>query len=343
MIKDKTEYENFISKLPKLRDDEVIFVSLSARNKYLTAVERDKFGLSRTEMFGREIIYENTMEAHELIMTKLSTVREWRKTKLGMVIPEKALVVYMNLNPSHTVRAMGNFMSEMMKEMFMYNENLASGHDLKNNLKRFKNCRGVLNTQLQKSSSRKLFIDIDIDCIEQDILNEAMSILTKNECKYFVVKTQGGYHICVKRDSLGFNYVHDVIDHCNTMIKNNNYEGVVENNKNFMVPVPGTLQANKSVKLVYSNYYKYDTKVIKVHEKFNITGKGTCVMALLEDHKDWKSYVNEVVELNGEAKGLYTIMDAEETKCNSFGLQPLAVGFIVEPYEGNSYGFRQSN
>ena len=68
MIEDRKHFEKFISKLPTLRMDEVSFISLSARNKYLTNEERLTLGLGRTEMFGREIAYENTVESLELVM-----------------------------------------------------------------------------------------------------------------------------------------------------------------------------------------------------------------------------------------------------------------------------------
>lgn len=48
LIHNREEYNKFINILPDLKDDEVYFLSLSARNKYLTDAERTLFGLGRT-------------------------------------------------------------------------------------------------------------------------------------------------------------------------------------------------------------------------------------------------------------------------------------------------------
>ena len=255
MIENVTEFRKFLNVLPQLSNNEVFFVSLSARNKYLTLQEREQYSLGRTEMFGREIIFDNSFESFNLVFKKLKTILEYRKTKNGNTIPDKCLTTYMNLNPSHTVNSVGNFIKTMTQELLEYTNNVVKGHDTKVNLDRFRNSRSILNTSFQKTSSRKMFVDIDIDCKNEEILKVSCDILTKNGAKFFVVKTQGGWHVVVKRETLKFNYVKYVIEHCNTLINNSEFlSGIVEHNKNLMVPVPGTLQANKLVKLVCVNY-----------------------------------------------------------------------------------------
>ena len=61
MIVDQEQYDAFIEWLPELQHDETYFLSLSARNKYLTDEEREFYGLGRTEMFSRFVARDKEM------------------------------------------------------------------------------------------------------------------------------------------------------------------------------------------------------------------------------------------------------------------------------------------
>ena len=79
------EAKEFASMLAPLNMDEVYFISLSARNKYLTQEERDEYSLGRTEMFAREIITKNT--DFEFAFRKLTGHLYARRTNNGKEIP----------------------------------------------------------------------------------------------------------------------------------------------------------------------------------------------------------------------------------------------------------------
>jgi len=115
MIANKEQFDRFIDILPDLEKDEVYFVSLSARNKYLTEDERKEFSLGRTEMFSREIARDKSGLYY--VMNKLKASLEYRRTKNGKEIPSKSLVVYANINPSSTIKAYQSFKQEMDKQI----------------------------------------------------------------------------------------------------------------------------------------------------------------------------------------------------------------------------------
>lgn len=263
---DFEEFNKFFDILPEVDSDETFFISLSARNKYLTDEERDKYALGKTEMFGREIIYQKNIENFKTVFLKLESTLSYRFTNNGSRVPEKCLVVYMNLNPTSTFEAVSHFQKEMNGVTRDYVKGLKRGNDVDVFEQRFKNAQGILRTQMQKYTSRKLFADIDIDCKDQRVLDMVVDFLEDHECKYFVIETHGGWHIPVLISSLRANkcnYV-SVINDANKFIKENGVckmngkPAEVENNTNHMIPVPGTYQANFLVKMLYCNITQSD-------------------------------------------------------------------------------------
>ena len=94
------------------------------RLDHLTDEERKLYSLGRTEMFGREFVYEKSVDKFELILKKLDLTLEYRTTSNGSIIPDKAMVVYFNLNPTSTIKAYQAFQEEMNKELFLLLNNI---------------------------------------------------------------------------------------------------------------------------------------------------------------------------------------------------------------------------
>ena len=101
MIANLEIFDRFRNLLTDLKNDEVYFISLSARNKYLTDEEREYYGLGRTEMFARTLIRDKY--DMEYPMRKLKSALGYKRTKNGYEIPEKCLVTYININPSSII------------------------------------------------------------------------------------------------------------------------------------------------------------------------------------------------------------------------------------------------
>jgi len=56
IIYDEDQVRQFHALLKPLVKDEVYFLSMSARNKYLTQEERELYNLGRSEMMSRKIV-----------------------------------------------------------------------------------------------------------------------------------------------------------------------------------------------------------------------------------------------------------------------------------------------
>lgn len=247
LIKDLNQFHKFINILPDLKNDEIYFVSLSCRNKYLTTEEREFYGLGRTEMFSRNIVRKK--EDFEYTLSKLESTLQYKLTKTKCKIPEKALVIYVNINPSSMMKAYFTLMQEMNKEM----------HDIMFALQSNKqpNYSGIhlldrkLMNCIQRARSRKVFIDIDFDIKDNFyIVNNLLTELSIRQILYFLIQTKSGYHVLIDLESMKdkkFNLNYEV-QKCNQMTVLHYGEVII--NTNGMIPVPGTLQAGELVKII---------------------------------------------------------------------------------------------
>jgi len=251
LIKNREMYDTFVKFLPELERDEVYFLSLSARNKYLTEDEREAYSLSRTEMFSRHIAHDK--EGIEYAIKKMEAELEVKTTRSGHRIPEKALVVYFNIHPSSMTRAYTSFKDQMNAHYDEIVKSLMKGSNP--HYHPFLGMRTKLMNHIQKSSSRKEWVDIDIDIDaldEETALRYSASIanpLFMHSINNVRIKTQGGVHLLVKRSDLNTKPMniplHKLIGNIHKELKG--LGGECKFNNNAMVPLPGTNQAGKLV------------------------------------------------------------------------------------------------
>ena len=226
-----------INVLPPLEPDEVYFVSLSARNKYLTAEERTHYALGRTEMFARTTA---DSKAHFLsrALPKMYASLSYRRTKSGLEFPRQALVTYMNVNASSMTRAW----FELQRKMAQVQEEFVAGKMRGNrpSTDGFLNLEREMMNCVQRATGSRKWLDVDFDTEHHDLLGDTICALTDMEIPWVEVETQGGWHLLVDRVALkGSNYrLHEEAN-----------GGEVVFNSNNMVPLPGTLQAGVPVKI----------------------------------------------------------------------------------------------
>lgn len=258
-IHDKEELKKFFDIiLPPLNNEEVYFVSMSARNKQLTEDERLFYDLGRTEMFERKIIREKDWMNFFRTIRKFEMHEEGITGRLGVPLPPHCLILYLNINPCNMIMAWRKFQDEMTENVF----NLVSGRG--SDPAFFKRMNRLMMNAVQTSKGTKHYIDIDIDFIDKEKASsyEFVNLFTKEFAdrgvEYFVVSTKGGFHILLKKSTLKFNY--------NELVENWNQPGPVYGikevtvNKNDMIPIPGTLQAGYPVTVWWemSNYKEKD-------------------------------------------------------------------------------------
>lgn len=254
IIKDQKQFDKFIDILPELKNDEVYFISLSARNKYLTKDERNFYSLGQTEMFGREIA-QTKEKLKDYTIRKLEANLYSKRTRNGKEIPQKSLVCYMNVNPSGMVKSYFQFQKEMNRQISEIT--IALQNDKKPNYS-FVNIqtRELMNC-IQKSTGTKHFIDIDCDTKEPAVTESIILTLNDANIKYYIIETRGGYHFLIKKDTIPSKKNGTIIRSfnlqkmCTDAIKKSKIEKVeVMINGNAMVPVPGTMQSDFLVKLI---------------------------------------------------------------------------------------------
>lgn len=250
LLYSETELQEFIKLLPQLEKDELWFVSLSARNKYLNEEEREFYHLGRTEMFSREFIYETYLENFKYVLTMLEAQLTYRRTKSNQLFPEKAMITYFNLNPSSGISAYLDFQKEMNKELGDLVNGLEKNNDNERIYSRFKKCQSILKSSFQTEISRKIFLDVDFDTLDYAYVNDFTSFCDDNNIKYFVVSTKSGFHVCLKKETVKCNFM-KILSALDTSVKSKG-KGEVILNSNLMIPLPGTLQGGHEVLILCS-------------------------------------------------------------------------------------------
>jgi hypothetical protein len=197
VLADPAIISDFVSHLPDLGDNELYFLSLSARNKYLNEQEREHFSLGRTEMFSRQIAMDR--DGIALALNRMKGDLESKRTRNGREIPNRSLVVYMNIHAMSTLKAYGTFVEEMNRHQTETIHALLNGNTP--NLTAFLRMQTRLMNHIQKATGSKKFVDLDIDAPQMtanDIRNVISGKLRDNGVKHLVIRSRGGYHIMVE-------------------------------------------------------------------------------------------------------------------------------------------------
>lgn len=247
LVHDKEMFDKFVNTvLPPLNDGEVYFVSLSARNKYLTPEEREHYSLGRAEMFSRTLCYGDW----DYVMAKMAASLEYKTTKNGLPFPEHALVVYVNVNPSNMVKASMNFAKTVMRVSSELLTGYMGEKDTQPNLKSLDKADRLLMNEIQKATGTRHYLDVDVDAPEE-VAVVLREFLMFHGVLFHEVKTHGGTHFLVNRVSLNESKaeLHRVVAEQHRLVKCSG-KGEVVFNDNQMVSMPGTLHGGKLVRLV---------------------------------------------------------------------------------------------
>jgi len=226
---------DFVSLLPELKNDEVWFVSLSARKKYLDSEQAKEINLNHAEMFNRKII--RSLEKFPQILERLSA--DGYYTKDGHPYPENSLVVYFNVNPTGMIRAYEKFSGKVTQ--LLADLALKEGPIAEHTITQIRKLDVLFMNEIQKQRATKHFIDIDVDTKDEVVYDKLTNGLRDRGAEYITVVTHGGYHVLVWRKTLKFNY-NELVKECDLMTD----EEVIVN-PNEMIPLPGTMQGGHLV------------------------------------------------------------------------------------------------
>lgn len=256
-IYDINELKKFYDKcIPDLEDFEVFFLSLSARNKYLTKEEQKELSLGRTEMFSRRIVRLKDFDRLTRVITQLECNEEGYKTKTNASIPNKCIVVYWNINPSNSLKAYRKF-NKIINEYTFEAVNADKKEDIS---RRFNKMDIQLMNAYQTERGRRIYIDMDVDVMPEDGQAEVVSAMAQffeeKNVDYNIIDTKGGVHFLVRAASLGVNKVNpnlaievgfEALSRFHDRdVTPEEFEIII--NKNAMIPLPGTLQGGYEVR-----------------------------------------------------------------------------------------------
>lgn len=233
IINDKDALIEFINWLPDLKDNEQYYLSLFARKKYCQDIikSNDKTQLKR---------FTSTKERmFDKIKQLELQLGDWKLKDIS--VPQESLVVYIMPNPRCMHKA-----TEMLGKKCW-------------DLYRSKNynLHAEAMSCIQKSKSRSIFLDFDIDTDKEKLLVSDIS-QTLNEIfpdykvlgqPYTIIETRGGYHLLINIK------VADNIRHHFSLSKNW-YQEVrskfdIDQISDQMIPIPGTIQGNFIPKMYY--------------------------------------------------------------------------------------------
>ena len=181
IITDKEKLLDFIEWLPDLEDNEKFYCSLFARKKYCSDLlhSNDKSQLKRF-LSNKERLYEKIKQLEvEIGAYKLKSIDA----------PQASLALYINPNPRDLKRA-------------TYDGIIKLAELLKNGNSNY-NPHAELMSCIQKSKSRNIYLDFDIDTKDFK-LKELKNYI--NESCLQILETRGGYHVLVKLNEVEAKY-----------------------------------------------------------------------------------------------------------------------------------------
>lgn len=252
--------------LKPLGPTEVFFLSLSARNKYLSEEKRDYYHLGRSEMFAKSIVREYSWERFLRTIRRFECHREGYLTQNGLPIPSEALVCYININPSETLKVIREFDRILSEYTFELLNTAVAGKDRENILNRLNKIDNNLLTAYQKSTGTKHWVDFDMDVdkrwkpFESTRIKAFLASKDIGDSEAVWIDTKSGYHLLIARDKLKFNpdeLVAFALEESYRSWLTENVPGgkalelwesrEIIMNKNQMIPLPGTFQGNHIV------------------------------------------------------------------------------------------------
>ncbi len=249
LIIDEAELRDFFDKLLYPLDDyEVFYTELTASDRFLTPEERQHH-----QVVGISVVERRTVSSYDWDEFR-SAVRRYEAHKEayvsgGVPIPHKAFGLFINVNPSSLLEAYRVFNEQIVEIL----TRLLAGDE------RYRpDLRGAdarLLIAVANSHARKRYTDIRIDVDEPELACRILGFLVKKldefEVSYFVVQGAVGFDVLVRRESISRNNdsVKKANDFALEVADGSKWEVAIATNE--LIPLPGTLQCGKPVRVLW--------------------------------------------------------------------------------------------
>ena len=262
---------------------DVDFFCVAARKKYMTPEERQLTQLGDTCMMEKTPVreYDENIFIHKL--QKVDSCLDHLYSHNGTNIPRSCMVLYMNVNHTSMIEALKGLKIDLaLFESELYDIFTKNGlrEGVGNKIKRLDNLT-LKAYQNPKNISKRTWVDIDIDVegLNQTSINATLDnmirskvhpLLVITEKPYIIIGTHGGYHILVNTQWIsghnrawakyakdtdmnlksGILFVEDFTKSLKALMIEKNLDAKeIKVNQNAMVPIPGTLQGGKEVRI----------------------------------------------------------------------------------------------
>lgn len=193
IIRDEKLLLEFIAWLPNLQQNEVYFLCLQARKKYMPSIKsKDKSQLKRF-VSNKERLFEK--------IKQLECVVGAYRTDDGEIITDDGIALYITTNPRDMKKATFNSIKSLVDLIEKDCKNL--------------NPHSEVLSQIHKSKSRTTFVHFDIDLptgLESDNnsnkcsmpINEIYDNISKiiGKAAFNIVKTRGGCHVLISPEKV---------------------------------------------------------------------------------------------------------------------------------------------
>lgn len=285
IIWDEAELKKFYDTIltrKALLPNEVRFISLSCRNKYLDMAERKIYGLSRTEMFGKQVVRHETWEAYLQAVRRYECNVQGYLTKNGLPYPQKALVCYANINPSDVLKTIGemNKAIDESKDALVFAAIKGSKAGVDDAFHKIRKVEDKLLSLYARNIGTKTWVDFDFD-IDKSLVPAVVDImdaffLAKGNPEHHWVDTKGGAHMLFFKENIRYDPAcicamgavaleiamrlakGNVPQHIDLDAAHAVFDSVeIIKNSNEMIPIPGTLQGLFPVKFITSSEQQY--------------------------------------------------------------------------------------
>ena len=228
---DEDELKKFHSTvLPELGQDEVRYLMVGSRRKYLTDAEKLIYNCNGTDMLKRVTIRSNKYEALRDGVLDFCVPKGRYRDKNGLSLPETSFTIYITPNARDVRRASVGIVQKITEGLLNPNTPLK--------------LENMVLSEIHKYSSNKVYLDLDVDPKGDDDLMKTLETLYMilGDTEYVTVKTRSGAHVLVKKETIDKKikntFYKDVQKLSATM------EGEIEWIGDSMTPLPGCIQGN---------------------------------------------------------------------------------------------------
>lgn len=216
---DQKEMKQFLDIYPEPVGNEVMYVSLSVRQKYLPQELRSKYK-------GLEMFHRRYFPTFLGLRDYLRDIRVENGVLTDWDIPLEYVTVYVNIRPSSTRKAAIELAREILRHLGETSNEW------------FLSLESKYKSILQKTSVRRTLVDIDIDVDDPAVVEFFRPL------EFHTIKTKSGYHLLVEKKNININ-LGEVVKQAQKR-----FGGEIIINSNAMIPLPGTLQAGHLVRFV---------------------------------------------------------------------------------------------